>query len=600
MDSNRAAAKLVRCKVEDQHEGSVQNAVWDAGLSIFVTGAVDGRVKIWDAKRVSCIWTLDPNASLLAPNPCQKVVSDLARGLVVAALSTGEIIVWSGLASLLSEDTTRPSVIETRIPPPRHDAGSSASRDIFGLYIDARVSSHVSILAIHSNDPHFYRFRIDISSMHIETTTYGNASFGPISAIKPVFASQERHHSFIIVGDQLGCVSIYQWDAPPSPTAQPIQAFRKFEAHDDGAVTSIAFDSVVLATGSARGTIALFESLTLERLRIIAGPSPRYADRVSKIILQREVLVASIGPNVTAIKAGVVGKDKASGKGKSSRAKQTGAHKWHQQLELNHAIKESRAALEEEQRYRHKVFGREKEQHSTLENLGLDEVEAVEYVLMLSRDDEERRRMNSGPSFPSSSGSGPGEGDDMFEDDFDDAYASTSTHARSSADSRRSSMSQSTDRSLPRVSPSISNLKVQVSPRFRPEPTEAGFSISPLNASAGPSSGVMIPPSSDAFPRVSPTQSPATSVPNGSWVRKPSLPSSPESMRSAWGTARRSAASSETHSPVSGSPLMSRGTWGASGHDQNNMLPEDEELDEDLRFAIQLSLAEARSRGEDV
>ena len=54
-------------------------------------------------------------------------------------------------------------------------------------------------------------------------------------------------------------------------------------------------------------------------------------------------------------------------------------------------VAESRRDLNEEQMYTRRAFSREREQQSTLANLGLNEVEAVEYVLMLSRNEEEER-----------------------------------------------------------------------------------------------------------------------------------------------------------------------------------------------------------------
>ena len=59
---------------------------------------------------------------------------------------------------------------------------------------------------------------------------------------------------------------------------------------------------------------------------------------------------------------------------------------------MHRDIAESRQELEYEQAQTRQVFGREREQRVTLDHLGLSEVEAVEYVLMLSRDEEENRR----------------------------------------------------------------------------------------------------------------------------------------------------------------------------------------------------------------
>ena len=59
---------------------------------------------------------------------------------------------------------------------------------------------------------------------------------------------------------------------------------------------------------------------------------------------------------------------------------------------MHRDIAESRRELEYEQAHTRQTFGRERYQQLTLDHLGLSEVEAVEYVLMLSRDEEEARR----------------------------------------------------------------------------------------------------------------------------------------------------------------------------------------------------------------
>ena len=309
-------------------------------------------------------------------------------------------------------------------------------------------------------------------------------------------------------------------------------------------------------------------------------------------------------------------------------------------------IAESRRDLDEEQTYTRRAFGREREQQSTLAHLGLNEVEAVEYVLMLSRDEEEDRRLqHSAP-----------EDDGVFMADFDDPRTPvsgpssfienppiTTTMSRTSSSSSSYSGLNGTvvinGRSLPRTVPSHSNHKLQMSPRTRPEPTEAGFASSSLNGSL-PSSvntqaSISVPSTTDLdhFPPVSRTPSSTglsvPSTPASPGAARRSGPSSPQSLRNAWATplssrqpysstpssapgsvrtspvlvARRSSPPSRTSSV--GPSLISAGfagqTNGGSGSPKSTPVPEGiEGEDEDLRFAIELSLAEARSRGDNV
>ena len=162
---------------------------------------------------------------------------------------------------------------------------------------------------------------------------------------------------------------------------------------------------------------------------------------------------------------------------------------------------------------------REKEQRERLEHLGLSEVEAVEYVLMLSRDEANANaRAESGFGASDISETHLEKEDEgIFEGDFDmehntdddDYYrpsfahstvsgsrrSSTSSTSIPAARSSNSSLSSSSaslssrsshsnlttvtrtvaiPRPIPRPIPSSSNEKIQVSPPFTAEPMEAG------------------------------------------------------------------------------------------------------------------------------
>lgn len=299
---------------------------------------------------------------------------------------------------------------------------------------------------------------------------------------------------------------------------------------------------------------------------------------------------------------------------------------------MHRDIAESRRELDEEQRHTRRTFGRERDQLSTLAHLGLSEVEAVEYVLMLIRDEEAgrgRRAMEPSPY---------DEDEGVFMGDFDDLPTPMATPSTvsglvpSDAASRRSSSSGHSSptsgastsvfqggRTVPRVMPSTSNHKVQVSPRFHPEPMEAGVDDTSLARSASSGGEGIVPPMSDSdhFPAVSRTPSSASGSGGAAtsiWATPASsmrdfAVGSPQSMRSAWSNPLHSFHSSEASSPsrVSALPSLSptcslTGALagpGLSGRSDGTM-PRADEDDEDLRFAIELSLAEARSREEDV
>ncbi|KAG1773384.1 hypothetical protein EV702DRAFT_1130764 [Suillus placidus] len=258
--------------------------------------------------------------------------------------------------------------------------------------------------------------------------------------------------------------------------------------------------------------------------------------------------------------------------------------------------------MEQENAYARHTTGREREQRSTLNMLGLSESEAVEYVLMLSREEAENRPVSH-----------IDEG--VFEGDFEDeaflpvTSSSSTTCGSALPASNQSSFSSIYDhhsRAYPRAARPMTNEKVQVSPVFVPEPMEAGVTISPLRIPTslpGSSTGTRSLPevarstssSFEHFPSISSSISSSTS--------------SLEHVRSAWSTPLRSPSSSHgTSSPHVGTPILRTPSASFSSasietHDtrseEETRAPLDvDEMDEDLKFVIELSLAEAHSRGE--
>ncbi|KAI0705975.1 hypothetical protein C8T65DRAFT_577409 [Cerioporus squamosus] len=655
MDHNRtSAARLVRCRPGDCHEGVVETVAWvtgGEGCAFFVSGGADGRVKLWEAKTsLNCLWTSDKGTSLL-PDPCVKVVMDLRRGAISAGLRSGGILVWTGFSGISAEalDAAVLEPRELRIPPPAIPSsltGTSSSeittQDLTELQIVLQGES-LSLLAAYHPSPFFHRLSWNTVSNAFDRTLFGEQDAAPIRAILPVWATRQGEGDFVIAGDQLGNVSIFPWHAQPSQRPPPsvshgvgpaaVSAARRFVAHE-GAVTALAWNSAVLVSGSARGTVKAWDALTFEPLRTFASPSSRPLaggewDPVGQILLERDAMIVSVGNKVLAWKAGPVGKNAGHGKGKVRATGGRNSHgvaKWQQQIEMYRDIAESQRELAEEQKHTRRKFGQEKDQLSTLAHLGLSEVEAVEYVLMLSRDEEQAHRESAAE--PSRLGVGE---EGVFIADFDDvptpmatpsnpfgSEPSSAISSRTSSFSAHSSPSPSSGsytngmhagRPFPRGAPSSSNHKVQVSPRAHPEPMEAGSSTSPspLPSRSASSSVGVVPPSTydpDHFPAVSRTPSSAS----GSSVRS-STPGSPQSFRSAWSTPLRSLHSSEAPSPsrmggpgpTSPSQSPSRSVSGGLGSARRAAPPVSyAEEDEDLRFAIELSLAEARSRGEDV
>jgi len=220
-------------------------------------------------------------------------------------------------------------------------------------------------------------------------------------------------------------------------------------------------------------------------------------------------------------------------------------------------ISESQQEIEEEQSRKRAAYGREKDQLGSLEVLGLNEQEALEYVLMLSRDEEERRDQPSeNPSTPP-----------FF--------------------------TQS------RPLPPSSDVKVQTSPRMKPEVWSAGAA----GSSGSPEMARSMSTGSDLsdekeFPTVNESVSSRGSGVDGiatpvkpwrSSGSPPSAWSTPLKIPSKPGTVSPERVSATVSVPPSIPTLVSKREerkGRPSAHEEN-------QEDRDLKLAIELSLAEA-------
>ncbi|KAG1740587.1 hypothetical protein EDB19DRAFT_1707721 [Suillus lakei] len=599
MDAGRASSKLIRCKVEDHHDGVVNEIALDPVVSRFVSGGADGQVKLWDTKTVVCLWSSDKQLQSLVVDPFLKVSSALADGIIVGALNSGDIILWTSSEQVHSDDfSSSASFAQHRIMWPISKERSSPQDAVIPkpqptvLCVRRHSQTTAALLIGYSDHPFFYRVIVDLTSGKYETTAFADSSFGCNSIVEPVFATQPDDCNFIITGDLLGFVGIYDWDTPQ--TSSFVVPARRFEAQEDGAC-------------SARGTATVWDAITLEPLRLFSSPIPRAAPGrevggVSKIVIEKELLVIIAGNRVMSWKVGQVHHRDAPHKSKHARANKNPIPKGQQRYDLHKVINESKRELEHENAYMRHTMGREREQRSTLDTLGLSESEAVEYVLMLSREEEERRRLSHTID------------EGVFEGDFEDETffpASTSSTAHSSAlpasnQSSSNSLYDHHSRTYPRAARPVTNEKVQVSPVFVPEPMEAGVIISPLRIPAslpGSSTGTRSLPevarstssSFEYFPSISSSISSSTS--------------SLEHIRSAWNTPLRSPPSShESSSPHVDRPILRTPSAplpsanmdiDGRGSEEELRVPLDlDEMDSDLKVAIELSLAEARSRGE--
>lgn len=279
MNPWRITSELKRCRVHEEHQGAVSDSAWSIDGLMAVTGGFDGHVKLWLADPLECIWVSETQA---LPDPCLRVaiaVSHQQGYKIAAVFKSGEIHLWSGYDSETTRSASADQVRQTRIPCPlqgfERDASLVVLPTIASLHLDTTTEEAITILIAYKNHPLFYRIWIGAGDGSVETTAFGDPSFGPISSISPFFSSEPGETSFVMAGDTLGCVSIYDWRTAPA-SQEPVRPAVKFEAHEDGAaVTAIAWNGVMLMTGSSRGSMHAWNGLTFTHLRSFESHSGR-------------------------------------------------------------------------------------------------------------------------------------------------------------------------------------------------------------------------------------------------------------------------------------------------------------------------------------
>ncbi|CBQ69423.1 conserved hypothetical protein [Sporisorium reilianum SRZ2] len=244
-------------------------------------------------------------------------------------------------------------------------------------------------------------------------------------------SGQYPERKFVCVGTKAGSLFLFDWESAGSAFDETTQQewqghmpprFRGhrqllpsigWEAHHT-AVTALEVTPLHIFVGTSDGTIKVFDSLAGDLIRTINDrtatrhPARMLAAgelteteaarfRVTQIIADHECLVASIGHQVLAFRAEPVLSKRAaaaaaaaaaasSGKGKGGRPRLSD-NKYAMQVELKRDLRESKAELDAEHEERQAEYSTIRNRHG-YELEGLSEQEALEYALMLSRDQE--------------------------------------------------------------------------------------------------------------------------------------------------------------------------------------------------------------------
>ena len=259
-------------------------------------------------------------------------------------------------------------------------------------------------------------------------------------------SGQYPERKFVCVGTKAGSLLLFDWESVGSAFDESTQVewqghdpprFRGakqllpsigWEAHHTS-LTALEVTPLHIFVGTSDGTIKVFDSLAGDLIRTINDrtatrhPARMLAAgelteneaarfRVTQIIADHECLVASIGHQILAFRAEPVVSKRAAAAAAASSTKSKGArprlseNKYAMQVELQRDLRESKAELEAENAERQAEYNTIRNRHG-FEMEGLSEQEALEYALMLSRDEEATAASNKA-RFMGGSGYVPG------------------------------------------------------------------------------------------------------------------------------------------------------------------------------------------------
>jgi len=332
MSGTQSPPHIQTSSVQQEHDGAVLDGTWAVDGNAFITAGSDGRVKVWTVAPFGCAWTSKRHSLGQMIDAISRVTEGLANGLIVAASRSGDLIIFSGFdSSLLNAGDAPPHDIRKLCIPVRtfstpdvEPASVTQPMEISALYFRASSPTRLSILACYLNTFQFYRCSVDLLFKQVDVKTFGNAAVGTIRCIQPAFSNDPAEPSFVLVGTQLGIISIYDWDTT-SLSGDIYPASRHVDVFSDAQVTSLALNPFVIVAGSSCGTITVLDLLTLETLRSFRA---QVNNDVRQIELVGDLLVANVGSRVLAWSADrfVLGA-KTPGKTKG-KGKQGGHGKW--------------------------------------------------------------------------------------------------------------------------------------------------------------------------------------------------------------------------------------------------------------------------------
>ncbi|PWN26297.1 WD40 repeat-like protein [Jaminaea rosea] len=420
---------------------AVAKVDWDADRGVIVAGTRDGKIVVWTGVDARALLAISSHAwdDEMSPELRSSSIND-AR--VELAAQHGNIvrkdIVLPGEAAPINQlflDAVGGSILAHK----EQEAClfHVGLEDTLNLTILLPVGSEISAGKITC-------MRADCTATETPTTAPPSPPSVSANTLGPAPGSQRNlsigefaERRFVLAGTDDGKLLAWHLPSGPSPPSSISPSFALLAHHTP--LTTLDLSPHLVAVGCSDGTIKAFDSLTGQLIRtwndrtatrhparmLAAGELTQdEAARffVRQIVVSEESLVAAVGPHVLAWRAeqGVgaskrraEGRDRGSaaalstpspngagpgtpgGASRSSRSSGTGLpplSKYAQMREIKNELAESSSLLAAEREKRSAAYERLRFARGPAETGGLTEQEALEYAMMLSRDEEEARQ----------------------------------------------------------------------------------------------------------------------------------------------------------------------------------------------------------------
>ena len=310
--SNRRNGRSLRCSAPDQHQGAVNHVAWAITKATeneyFVTTGSDGSVKIWNIDQCQVHWQ-----SVTRTSPCILAAFDLHARILVAAHRNGDIMLYqnveldAGIADI-QEDVAF-------LIPDIDAAAQSPDK----LILDTPYLNGATVLTHVEGDAHAWRINFNLEAHTVEAARL-DGPLAPLTALECNFSNTQN--SIVYGGDALGHVYVWSWSATGEDDCDGhlhVPAIISWDTEDGLPVSIVRSNGTVVLTGNSRGGIKVWDALTLRLLRVFKTPQPKPTGQatwapVSNLILDADMLVASVGKYVMHWKAGTMSSNKKTKK----------------------------------------------------------------------------------------------------------------------------------------------------------------------------------------------------------------------------------------------------------------------------------------------